>query len=280
MTKALPEIGTLWVEGALSFLEQLCLQSFVAQGHRVTLFHYGEIANVPPDVKVVNAREIHDPAAIIYNKQFRTPVVQSDIFRLHMIQQTGMVWVDSDVLCLRPFDQESDHKFGFFRRQELCNAVMGLPKDSAGLRAYLDYVQDEYPIPPNLPPEQHAQMLALKAAGQIKHASEQAHSVYGPGVFTHFMKESGEIAHAAPASVYYPLPFRQAGKISDIHIKTFRETYLREDTLAVHLWGRRIRWWVAGRGVARYSMMDRMLRTFKIDPKQAPIVVPDRRRAS
>jgi len=162
---ALKGIGTLWIGGPLSFLEQMCLLSFVAQGHKVTLFHYGEIAHVPQDIEVIDAREIHEPAMIIYNKQFGTPVVQSDIFRLHMLRQTNLIWADSDVLCLKPFDLPTDHVFGYFRRRELCNAIMGLPQDSPGLNAYLDYVQDEYPIPPNLPPEDRDRLLALKAAG-------------------------------------------------------------------------------------------------------------------
>jgi len=277
---ALKGIGTLWIGGPLSFLEQMCLLSFVAQGHKVTLFHYGEIAHVPQNIEVIDAREIHDPAMIIYNKQFVTPVVQSDIFRLHMLRQTNLIWADSDVLCLKPFDLPTDHVFGYFRRRELCNAIMGLPQDSPGLNAYLDYVQDEYPIPPNLPPEDRDRMLALKAAGQIKHASEQAHSVYGPGVFTSFMEQSGEISHATPPSVFYPLPFRQAGQISDIHVREFRAAYIKDDTLGVHLWGRRIRWWVQGRGIARYSLMDRTLRHLGIDPKAAPIQLPSRIPAS
>lgn len=277
MPQTLKGIGTLWVEGPLSFLEQMCLLSFVDQGHKVTLFHYGEIANVPQDIEVIDAREIHDPSTIIYNKQFGTPVVQSDIFRLHMLYQTDLMWADSDVLCLKPFDLPGDHVFGYFKRQQLCNAIIGLPHDSPGLKAYFDYVQDEYPIPPNLSPVDREKMLALKAAGAVKHASEQAHSVYGPGVFTHFMQESGEIAHATPASVFYPLPFRQAGQISDIHIRDFRANYIKEDTLGIHLWGRRIRWWVRGRGIQRYSMMDRTLRRLGIDPRKAPIPTAKRK---
>ncbi|WP_322888977.1 MULTISPECIES: hypothetical protein [unclassified Yoonia] len=271
MSQTLKGIGTLWVEGPLSFLEQMCLLSFVAQGHKVTLFHYGEIANVPQDIEVIDAREIHDPAKIIYNKQFGTPVVQSDIFRLHMLYRTDLMWADSDVLCLKPFDLPGDHVFGYFKRRQLCNAIIGLPHDSPGLKAYFDYVQDEYPIPPNLSPEDRERMLALKAAGEVKHASEQAHSVYGPGVFTHFMEQSGEIAHATQASVFYPLPFRQAGQISDIHVRDFRAAYIKKDTLGIHLWGRRIRWWVSGRGIQRYSLMDRTLRSLGIDPTKAPI---------
>jgi len=60
------------------------------------------------------------------------------------------------------------------------------------------------------------------------------------------MEQSGEISHATPPSVFYPLPFRQAGQISDIHVREFRAAYIKDDTLGVHLWGRRIRWWVQG----------------------------------
>lgn len=264
-----PAIGSLWV-GRLSFIEQMCLLSFVAQGHAVTLFHYGTVENVPEAINLVDAREIHDPKKIIYNKQFGTPVVQSDIFRLHMMRQTELIWADTDVLCLKPFLAAS-YQFGYFRRAQLCNAVMRLPVDSPGLAAYFDYVQDEYPIAPNLPPEEQAALRALKAKGAHKHASEQAHSIYGPGVFTWFMEQSGEITHAAPKSVYYPVPFRQAGTVNDLSSQELRERFVKDDTLAIHLWGRRFRWWVRGRGITRYSLLDRQLRKLGVNPRLAPI---------
>ena len=34
------EIGMLWVEGALSYVEVLCAQSFLDAGHHVKLYHY------------------------------------------------------------------------------------------------------------------------------------------------------------------------------------------------------------------------------------------------
>lgn len=41
------EIGTLWIGGSLSWLEQLCLKSFVDAGQPITLFAYAPIPNVP-----------------------------------------------------------------------------------------------------------------------------------------------------------------------------------------------------------------------------------------
>ncbi len=148
---------------------------------------------------------------------------------------------------------------------------MRLPKDSPSLRAYLEYTQDEYPIHPAITGAERQKLEALRAAGQHKHASEQAHSVYGPGVFTWFMKQSGEINHALPISVFYPVPFRQAGCISDRHAKETRARYFKDNTVGVHLWGRRFRWWVAGRGVRRHSILDRQLRRLGMDASLAPI---------
>jgi len=54
----LPTIGMLWLEGPLSFLEQMCLLSFVSNGHKVVLFHYGEVENVPEGIELVSANEI------------------------------------------------------------------------------------------------------------------------------------------------------------------------------------------------------------------------------
>ena len=54
------EAGTLWIGGALSWMEQLCLKSFVDKGQKITLFHYEDIPNVPEGVILRDGREILD----------------------------------------------------------------------------------------------------------------------------------------------------------------------------------------------------------------------------
>ena len=87
---------------------------------------------------------------------------------------------------------------------------------------------------------------------------------------TWFLQHHGEIEHASPPPVFYPLPFRQTGQANDIHAREFRDKYLKDETLAVHLWGRRMRWWIA-KGVKRYSFLDRRLRSLGIRPTDAPL---------
>lgn len=272
MSQKLPHIGSLWIEGSLSYLEQMCLLSFVANGHDVTLFSYGNIGNVPEEINQLDAREVHDPQKIIFNKQFNTPVPQSDIFRLHMIKNTGMIWADVDMFCVKPIDYDSKHIFGFQDKSSVCNALLGLPGDSPALKNYLKYVSDEFPIPPWWDDELRSDAEIQKNAGKWKHASEQPHGIYGPAALTWFLKDSGEIEHAKNIKAFYPVPFKKAGDLSkavDVHGR-----YFSDETKAVHLWGRRNRWWIAGRGVRRYSFIDRRTRSLKIDRKIAPIVDP------
>ena len=264
----LPTIGSLWVDGDLSYVEQACLLSFVDQGHKVVLFHYGPVDNVPDEIELVDAREIYDTRTIIINAQFGTPVPQSDIFRLQMLLKTDYVWADSDMLAIRPL-QASPFIFGDQGRGVMCNAMLRLPKTSQSLQDYANHTLDPYPISPWISGEEREILIKEKLAGTLAHASEQSHSVYGPGVLTWFLQEAGELHHASPRSVFYPLPFRQAGQINDIHSSEFAEKYLKDDTVGIHLWGRRIRWWLTRTGVQRYSFLDRRLRRLGVRPKAA-----------
>ncbi len=267
----LPTIGMLWLEGPLSFLEQMCLLSFVANGHKVMLFHYGEVENVPEGIELVSANEIHQPEQFIVNSTFNTPVPQSDIFRLQLMKKTDFLWCDTDVLCIAPIPK-ADYTFGYFNKKTICNAILRLPPDSPTLKAYTEYSLDPYPIRPWVEGDERHELERQKRAGELPHASQQAHSVYGPAVLTWFLRHHGELEHAHPIDVFYPLPFRQTGEANDIPAREFRPKYLTDNTLAVHLWGRRMRWWVA-KGIKRHSFLDRRLRNLGIRPADAPLPV-------
>lgn len=247
MATALRPIGMLWVEGTLSYIEQLCLLSFLDQGHEVHLFHYGPIDGVPQGVILRDAREIHDPDRILTNR-FGSPSMQADIFRLHLMRKTDMIWADSDVYCLRPIDPGTDYIVGDQGGGTICNAVMALPTDSETFKAYEAFVADEYPIPPWVDDARRAELLEAKAAGRPKHASQFGHSIFGPQALTWFLRSTGEIAHAARPAVYFPVPFRKAGELASLPAKELRAKYFDDGTTCVHLWGRRIRWWVRGEG--------------------------------
>jgi len=53
------QIVSLWIGGELGAIERLSLRSFVAHGHPVALYSYGEVTGVPAGV------ELRDAAALL-----------------------------------------------------------------------------------------------------------------------------------------------------------------------------------------------------------------------
>ena len=78
-------IGALWMEGALSFLEQLCLKSFVDAGHRVVLYHYGPLQNVPEGIELADANDIMSRDNFLTHERTGSPALHSDLFRYKML---------------------------------------------------------------------------------------------------------------------------------------------------------------------------------------------------
>lgn len=150
MATDLAPIGSLWIDGPLSWMETSSLQSFVALGHDVVLYTYGNIPNVPAGVDLRDAREVWDSARIVIHKESGSPAPHADIFRVMMVRQTGRVWVDTDVIALRPFTRDIRWFVGHERqdKRELGNAVLGLPADSRLLAGLHDFLTDPAPTPP------------------------------------------------------------------------------------------------------------------------------------
>ena len=231
------EVGTLWIGGALSWMEQLCLKSFVDQGQRITLFSYEDIPNVPAGVIRRDGRDIYDTDDFIKYEKKDSFALFADLFRLHMIAKCpGMIWVDTDVYCHRPMDYDSDHVMGFELpgAQRVNNAVLGLPADSAILQDMLAFTSDRFAIPEFLKPKLQDDYRAAAAAGHPVHVSQQPWGVWGPMMVTHYVHKHGLADQVQPLDAFYPVTFpdrirflRRAGIVRDM---------LTRHTTALHLW--------------------------------------------
>lgn len=112
--RQLPIINALWI-GTLSPLERLCLKSFVIHGHRVHLYSYDPIANVPDGVVLQDAGQILPRSLIFQNQNGKgkgSMAGFSDLFRYKLLLDRGGWWVDTDVFCLQPFDFAAPYVFG------------------------------------------------------------------------------------------------------------------------------------------------------------------------
>ncbi len=231
------EVGTLWIGGPLSWMEQLCLKSYVDQGQKITLFSYEDIPNVPEGVIRRDGREIIDTNDFIKYEKKDSFALFADWFRLHMIHQNpGMIWIDTDVYCYRPMDYESDYVFGFELPGEyrVNNAVLGLPADSEILAQMLDFTEDRFSIAPFLPKKKQREMEKARAAGKPVHVSEQPWGVWGPMMVTHYVHKLGLTKHVQPVDAFYPITFRERTKF--LRPTDTVQPLMTENTTALHLW--------------------------------------------
>ncbi len=231
------EVGTLWIGGPLSWLEQLCLKSFVDKGQKITLFSYEDIPNVPDGVIRRDGREIIDTDDFIKYEQKNSFALFADWFRLHMIQKCpGMIWIDTDVFCHRPMTYDCDYVFGYELPDSprINNAVLGMPSDSELLRQMLDFTEDRYSIAPFLPKAKQRAMQQAAESGNPVHISQQPWGVWGPMMVTHFVHALGLEHHALPVSAFYPVTFPERYKF--MRRVALAKQLITEDTTALHLW--------------------------------------------
>lgn len=267
------QIAALWMEGKLSFLEQLCLKSFVDAGHHVKLYHYGLLENVPEGIELADAAEILPRDANLAHARTGSPALHSDLFRYHLLAKNDRtIWADTDAYCMKPFTTETGHFFGWESRKHINGGVLGLPQDSDALAALLEFTSDEFAIPPFYGEDYMRELEEKKAAGTPVHASEQPWGVWGPHAVTWFLHQTGEAKHALPQEALYPFPYRDRRKMLKPRLDVSQ--WVTENTVSVHLYGRRMRARLVEReGGAPHpkSFLGELLRRHGINPADAPL---------
>jgi hypothetical protein len=139
-------IQGLWVGGELSRMEQLSLRSFLAHGHEYHLYAYDEIKNAPPGTVIQDADAVVSRKELFVIKEGWGKGSYgggfSDFFRYELLRRKGGWWVDTDVVCLRPFAFAADTVIASSQEGKWGDpangCVMKLPADGAAARFLSD----------------------------------------------------------------------------------------------------------------------------------------------
>lgn len=266
-------IAALWIGGDLSYLEQLCLKSFLDAGHHLTLYSYEPIGNAPDGIDHGDARDILPLTGFLRHGRTGSPALHSDLFRYHLLAKCDRtIWADTDAYCVKRFTTETGHFFAWESESGVNGGVLGLPKDSEALGRLLDFTSDEFAIPPWYSGKHRKELEARKAAGDPVHAGEMPWGVWGPHALTHFLGETGEIRHALPRATLYPFEYKDRRLL--LRPGVDESAYVTDETCSIHFYGRRMRSQLLAKwdGVPRpRSVVGRLLRKHGIDPAAAPI---------
>lgn len=130
----LPIIKSLWIGSSLTLMEKLCIRSFLKFGHAFHLYLYEALDGVPEGAVVKDAAAVI-PKERIFSNAGGTYAMFSNLFRYKLLEKEGGIWVDMDVICLKPFNFQGDYVFASEKdktgNDTAATCVMRTPKDAA-----------------------------------------------------------------------------------------------------------------------------------------------------
>lgn len=234
---SLRPVASLWIGDDLRWIDRLSLASFVHHGHEVTLYHTAPVApKVPEGVRTAPASEVWGmPDWAVGLK----PAALSDIFRLHLLTGTDAIWVDTDVMCLRPFEPEAGYLVGYEESGMINGAVLALPPESKALVRLCAAMSGPDCVPDWLPAPQRAEAGAAPTGERLARAVALRPNILGPAALSHMLPETGEAHHVLPTAALNPVPWG----LTDLYFNPYGgvEGWLTDETRCLHLYASRIR---------------------------------------
>lgn len=235
MTEKLPIIASFW-HGPLSWLERLCIASFVSQGHPFHLYTYEDVEGLPKGAEQRNAQDVLPRDELFFYKGHGTPGVFSDYFRMMLMRKSLGIWADCDVYCVKPLGGMGDYIFSYERPGSINGAVLRIPSDAPLLDDLLSIFTDKSrPLfEPHLPPFRRLEVATKRLFGNPVGPEFMQYGATGPFALTYYVPKRGLTHLVQPAEVFYPVPYTgipplmQAG--SDI------ENLITPNTRGVHIW--------------------------------------------
>ncbi len=229
-----PVIQGLWLGSDLTDLEILCIRSFQHHGHEFHLYAYEPMTNVPQGTVIRDANEIL-PESAVYRSRNGGLSSFADYFRWELLKKRGGVWVDMDVICLKPFEFSDDVIFGYESENLLNIAVLMFPPGHFMPKVMAKACDDVNCFQPIDTTKTIIKKVARKLLlGKDKSRIYANHTEPGgPPYFTKFVRYYDLLEHAKPQHWFYPFPYWEWQEIfqpSDNAEAKIKDSY------AVHVW--------------------------------------------
>ncbi len=212
MTSAdLPEIVTFW-RGPLDRLRRLCLASQVAAGHRVTVYSFEPIDGLPAGVAQADAGAVLPKA---FAERLRpsgpngewidwTMLQFSDFFRMRLFAQGRGVWLDADVLLLKPVQAAPDKPyFAWEKPAQLGNSALYLPPDDPIVGAFERLIAQDELTPDWLSTRHRLTFQWHRLTGRARGVSDIRVSIFGPAALTALARRHDRLGYALPRGAFY-----------------------------------------------------------------------------
>ena len=206
-----PDIATFW-RGPLDRLRLTCQRSQVAAGHKVTVYSFEPLGPLPDGVGNADAEAILPHA---FSERLRPPQPDgtwrdwttlqfSDFFRMRLMARNAGLWLDADVLLLKPVELDRAKPFFAWERpRQLGNSVLYLPPRDPIVAAFEQLMRQDELTPDWLAPRHRLTFALRKLRGGSNRLSDIRVAIYGPAALTALARRAGELRHALPKQSFY-----------------------------------------------------------------------------
>src|SRR5882762_3717347 len=206
-----PDVVTFW-HGPLDTLRRMCLRSQVAAGHKVTVYSFEPLAGLPDGVGNAEAEAILPHS---FAEKLRptgadgvwrdwTILQFSDFFRMRLMAENAGLWLDADVLLLKPVEIDpAKPYFAWERPRQLGNSVLYLPPDDPIVTAFEDLMKQDELTPDWLALRHRFTFKLRQLRGGSNRLSDIRVAIFGPAALTALARRSNELQHALPKQSFY-----------------------------------------------------------------------------
>ena len=189
-------LASFWAGPHLSPFEKACLGSFARRGYDVHLYSFDALENLPDGIVQRDASELAPKAFLdrfIHNG--RPNVAHfADYFRYLVFAKTGMIWIDSDIILLQPFETMMDRNiFVMESKTIMSNAIMRIDEKHPLLNRLIE--RSEALMGQELTWGQTGPELMIKVFSatdnvfKLKHPSETFFPIYHEEIWKVFLPE-------------------------------------------------------------------------------------------
>lgn len=234
----LEPVQGLWIGKELSVMEQLCIKSYLHFGHPFHLYIYDSVKNIPEGTTICDANDII-PKSQIFRAHNGSLGYFSDLFRWQLLLSNGGIWVDMDMIALKPLDFEDEYVCG---EESIDKPVVGLlkfpPKTDFAL-----HMVNRCKFPHSLQPYDGWKKKIRKIVKRICFRSGPKFTSWGEGggplgfkIALNYFK--------VPITIFKPQHFYPIHHLN--WIQSFDNTYAEfphivKDAYCIHLWNEMIR---------------------------------------
>lgn len=209
-------VQSLWIGPRLSFMERLCIQSFLRHGHEFHLYVYDHVEGVPAHAKLCDASQIVPSSRIFFYRQHNSCAGFSNMFRYQLLLERGGWWVDTDTVCLKPFNFSQPCVFSSESMADKSNAEAGYCATTAVLRT---------------PPNTELMRYCWEYCDRVD-TSTLRWGDTGPKLIARAIKNYALNEYIQPPHVFCPVPFDKWDRV----LAPGSEGDFGSETRAVHLW--------------------------------------------